>query len=84
MRSWRSASRSSRASNVQVILGPDEAWSLMSLVVSQVLDGVELSEDGRDAIKKWRNGHAEGSVAMKSLTDEVNAVLESSIAERDR
>ncbi len=56
----------------------------MSLVVSQVLDGVELSEDGRDAIKKWRNDHAEGSVVMKSLTDEVNAVLESSIAERDR
>ncbi len=69
---------------MQVTLGPDEAWSLMSLVVSQVLDGVELSDDGRDAVKKWRDDHAEGSVAMKSLTDEMNATLESSIVERER
>ena len=69
---------------MRVILGPDEAWSLMSLVVSQVLDGVELSDAGRDAIKKWRTDHAESSVAMRRLAEEMNAALESSIAERDR
>ena len=69
---------------MQVILGPDEAWSIMSLVVSQVLDGVELSEDGRDAIKKWRTDHAESSVAMRRLAEEINATLESSTAERDQ
>ena len=56
----------------------------MSLVVSQVLDDVELSDAGRDAIKKWRTDHAEGSGAMRSLVNEMNAALESSIAERDR
>ncbi len=56
----------------------------MSLVVSQVLDGVELSDGGRDAIKKWRIDHAEGSGAMRSLVNEMNAALESSIAERER
>ncbi len=56
----------------------------MSLVVSQVLDGVELSDAGRDAIKKWRVDYAEGSGAMRSLVDEMNAVLNSSIAERER
>ncbi len=52
----------------------------MSLVVSQVLDGVELSDGGRDAIKKWRTDHAESSVAMRRLAEEMNATLESSIA----
>ena len=56
----------------------------MALVVSQVLDGVELSDAGRDAIKEWRTGHAEGSAAMRGLVDEMNAALESSIAERER
>ena len=69
---------------MQVMLGPDEAWSIMSLVVSQVLDGVELSEDGRDAIKKWRTDHAESSVGMRRLAEEINATLESSTAERDQ
>ncbi len=65
---------------MQVKLGADEAWSLMSLVVSQVLDGVELSDGGREAIKKWRTDHEEGSVVMRTLADEMNAALESSIA----
>ena len=69
---------------MQVILGPDEAWSVMSLVVSQVVDGVKLSGAGRDAIKKWRTDYAEASVAMRTLADEINAALSSSIAERDR
>jgi hypothetical protein len=33
---------------MQVILEPDEAWSIMSLVVSQVLDQVELSDGASD------------------------------------
>ena len=69
---------------MQVILDPDEAWSVMSLVVSQVLDGVELSDGARDAIKKWRTDHAEGSVPMRTLADEMNVALESSIAGRER
>ena len=69
---------------MQIVLEPDEACSLMSLVVSQVLDGVELSDGGRDAIKRWRTDHAEGSVAMRKLADEINAVLASAIVQRER
>ncbi len=60
---------------MQIALDPDEAWSVMSLIVSQVLDGVELSDDGRNVIKKWRSDYAEGSARMRALTEEMNATL---------
>ncbi len=60
---------------MQIALDPDEAWSAMSLIVSQVLDGVELSADGREAVKKWRSDYAEGSARMQALAEEMNAAL---------
>ncbi len=60
---------------MQVALEPDEAWSAMSLIVSQVLDGVELSGDGRDAVKKWRSDYSEGSARMQVLAGEMNETL---------
>ncbi len=60
---------------MQIALDPDEAWSVMSLIVSQVLDGVELSDDGRHVIKKWRSDYAEGSPRMRALAEEMNAAL---------
>ncbi len=60
---------------MQVALDPDEAWSVMALIVSQVLDGVELSDDGRNAIKKWRSDYADGSASMQALAEEMNAAL---------
>ncbi len=60
---------------MHVALDPDEAWSVMSLIVSQVLDGVQLSGDGRDAVKKWRSDYAEGSPRMRALAEEMNAAL---------
>ena len=69
---------------MQIALESDEAWSVMSLVVSQVLDGIELSSDGRDAIKKWRSDYAEGSARMRALAKEMNAALGPQIEERKR
>ncbi len=60
---------------MQIARDPDEAWSVMALIVSQVLDGVELSEDGRKAIKKWRSDYADGSTQMQALAEEMNAAL---------
>src|SRR3990172_956292 len=48
-------------SAMQIILEPDEAWSIMTLVVSQVLDQVDLSEEGRAALRRWRRGPNEGA-----------------------
>ncbi len=66
---------------MQIALEPDEAWSAMSLIVSQVLDGVELSGEGRDAVKKWRSDYSEGSARMQALAEEMNAALGSQAEE---
>ena len=60
---------------MRVILETDESWSIMMLVVSQVLDGVELSEEARGAVRKWRSDHADGTEPMHALAEEANAAL---------
>ena len=69
---------------MRLILEADEAWSIMTLVISQVLDGVELSDDGRAAVRKWRGDRADGSEAMKRLAEEINEALGNAIDERAR
>jgi hypothetical protein len=69
---------------VRLILESDEAWSVMMLVVSQVLDGVELSDKGRAAIRKWRTDHADGTEAMNDLAEELNGALGNVIDERTK
>ena len=69
---------------MRLILEADEAWSIMALVVSQVLDGVELSDAGRAAVRKWRSEHADGTEAMNVLAEELNEALGNVIDERTR
>ena len=60
---------------MHVRLDHEEAWSLMSHIVAQVLDSVDLSADGVEAVKKWRNDHSEKSHAMKALEESMNAAI---------
>ncbi len=69
---------------MRLILEADETWSIMMLVVSQVLDGVKLSEKGRAAVRKWRSEHADGSEPMYQLAEELNETLGNVIDERTR
>ena len=69
---------------MRLILEADEAWSIMMLVVSQVLDGVELSDEGRAAVRQWRTDHAEGTDAMGRLAEAMNEALGNVIDERTR
>ncbi len=69
---------------MRVILESDEAWSVMMLVVSQVLDHVELSDAGRVAVRKWRADHAEGTEPMERLAESMNGALGNVIDERTR
>ena len=57
---------------MQIILDTDEAWSIMSLVVSQVLDQAELSDEGKATLRKWRTEHNEGTAEMSDLTVTLN------------
>ncbi len=69
---------------MQVILEPDEAWSIMTLIVSQVLDRVELSADGRAAVRHWRTDRPEGGAKMLELTEGMNEALSGLLDERTR
>ncbi len=69
---------------MRLILEADEAWSVMALVASQVLDGVELSDQGRAAVRKWRSDRADGTEAMNRLAEELNEALGNVIDERTR
>ena len=60
---------------MQVILEPDEAWSIMTLVVSQVLDQVELSDEAKAIIRRWRTDHNDGTGEMGELTVTMNETL---------
>ena len=69
---------------MQLILEADEAWSIMMLVASQVVDNVELSEKGRAAVRKWRSDHAEGTEPMNALAEAMNETLGNTLDERTR
>ena len=69
---------------MRLILDADEAWSIMTLTVSQVLDGTELSDDGRAAVRKWRSDRADGTESMNVLAEEMNEALGNIIDERTR
>lgn len=69
---------------MQVILEPDEAWSIMSLVVSQVLDNVELSPEGQKEVKRWRTDRAEGTAEMSDLAIAMNEALGNALDEKTR
>jgi hypothetical protein len=67
---------------MQVILEPDEAWSIMTLVVSQVIDQVDLSDEAKDAVRRWRGDHVDGTGDMADLTVSMNETLGSILDER--
>ena len=67
---------------MQVILESDEAWSIMTLVVSQVLDQVDLSDEARAVLRKWRTDHNDGTGEMSDLTISMNEILGTVLDER--
>lgn len=69
---------------MRLILESDEAWSIMTLVVAQVLDGVDLSDEGRAAVRHWRSERAEGTEAMAQLAEVMNEALGNLIDEQTR
>jgi hypothetical protein len=67
---------------MQVILETDEAWSVMMLVLSQVLDQVELSDEAKKSIRNWRSDRADGTSEMSDLTLTMNEALGTRMDER--
>jgi len=67
---------------MQVILETDEAWALMTLIVSQIIDHAGVSGEGKAAIRRWRIGRALGTVEMDDLALALNEALGNTIDER--
>jgi hypothetical protein len=49
-----------------------------------VLDGVELSEKGKAAVRRWRSDRADGTAAMVELAEAMNATLGNVVDEQTR
>ena len=67
---------------MQIILDVDEAWSLMTIIVSQMIDKTGISSDGKAKLRKWRSDRAEGTAEMADLTVELNEALGSTLDEK--
>jgi ArsR family metal-binding transcriptional regulator len=58
-----------------VLLEEPEAWSLMMLVSAVAIDNADISDDGKEAIRRWRSDRSEASPALQDLTDDINEAL---------
>ncbi|MGE3073178.1 MAG: hypothetical protein AB7N24_03730 [Dehalococcoidia bacterium] len=62
-----------------VMLEEPEAWSLMMLVSAVAVDNAEISEEGKEAIRRWRSDRSEGSPGLGKLTEDLNKALNAHI-----
>ena len=60
---------------MQIILDEDETGLIMGLVVSQILDQVELSDEGRETHQQWRTDRKDGTAELADLTVTMNESL---------
>ena len=60
---------------MQVIIETDEAWSLMSLIVSQIIDNAGVSAAGKAALRRWRTDRAVGTMEMDDVALALNEAL---------
>ncbi len=67
---------------MQVIIDGEEAWSLMTTMVSQMIDKAGLSSDGKAKLRRWRTERASGTAAMNELTVALNEALGSTMDEK--
>ena len=65
-----------------VLLEEQESWSLMMLVSAVAIDNADISFEGKEAIRRWRSDHQEGSPELESLTEALNGRLNAAIDEK--
>ena len=62
-----------------VLLEEPEAWSLMMLASAVAIDNAGISEEAKEAIRRWRSDRPEQSPELAALTDQVNRALNTRI-----
>ncbi len=58
-----------------VLLEEPEAWSLMMLASAVAIDNADISDEGKEAIRRWRSDRPENSPGLQELTDHINDAL---------
>ena len=69
---------------MQIVLEMDEAWSLMSVITSYVIDSSGISQAGKQAVRRWRTDRTQGTVEMDELAVVMNEGLGTHIDEKTR
>ena len=62
-----------------VLLEEPESWSLMMLVSAVAIDNADISLEGKEAIRRWRSDHQEGTPQLEALTEALNDRLNAAI-----
>ncbi len=65
-----------------VLLEEPESWSLMMLVSAVAIDNADISFEGKEAIRRWRSEHQEGTPLLEELTEALNDRLNAAIDEK--
>lgn len=65
-----------------VLLEPPEAWSIMMLVSAVAIDNADLTPEGKEAIRRWRSEHREGTERLQKLTEDLNEALNAHIDQK--
>ncbi|MDP6606836.1 MAG: hypothetical protein QF664_11345 [Dehalococcoidia bacterium] len=60
---------------MNVILDVDDVSTVISLVTSQVLDNVELSQTTKDAVRDWRRAHDPETLGLDEYAAVFNEAL---------
>ena len=60
---------------MQIVFETDEAWSLMSVVTSCIVDQSGISQEGKQKLRRWRGDRAIGTVEMDELAVDMNKAL---------
>lgn len=67
---------------MQIVMEPDEANSLMSVITSYVIDRAGLSQDGKQRVRKWRTDRPVGSTGMAAVAVAMNEAIGAYIEEK--
>ncbi len=66
-------------------LDADEVWVLFSTVAKAVLDGTDLADEDRAALRRWRSQQMRpGGEGMRALVQKINEDLERLSRVRER
>jgi hypothetical protein len=67
---------------MQIVIEPEEAWALMTLITGYVIDKSGVPQDGKQAIRQWRTQRALGTVELGELTVAMNEALGTYVDEK--